>query len=328
MSAPAADMTVPPIPRRVPELWQPRHPVFWLATVLVFVFGALIVISLASAVDEPLAALAAVVLCSAQVVVLWLIVRAMPRFRRQSASLMILAAVWGGVVAPGVAMLAGSGAQELIWTYGLESLSAALSAPVNEDLMRLLGVLAVLTLASRRTLTVMDGAVYGFVVGAGFEVVENLLYALRGESFGETLSVGIMRLLVGFGLHALWTTVAGAGLAYCLSRRQRGLSSRWWVLVPAVLSPMLLHAGWDAPSPSVFPFFKLLLLAVLYAVTIVLFVIAVRWGRRDEFRWYLERIPSAIPLVQLRALPRAQRRVIAAAAVAEERNGVQSALGS
>lgn len=305
--------------RRAPELWQPRHPVFWLAAVLVLVFGALTVVELASAVDEPLAALAAVVLCGAQVVVLWLIVRAMPRFHRQSASLMLLAVVWGGTVAPGVAMLAGPGAQDLLWSFGLESVSASLRAPVNEDLMRLLGVLAVLALASRRTLTVMDGAVYGFIVGAGFEVVENLLYALRGDSFGETMSVGIMRLLVGFGLHALWTTVAGAGLAYCLSRRQQGVSSRWWVLVPAVLAPMLLHAGWDAPSPSVFPFIKLLLLALLYALTIALFLGSVRWGRRDEDRWYLERIPSAIPLVQFRALPRAQRRAIAAAAVAEER---------
>ena len=301
---------------RAPAIWQPRQPVLWVSAVLVLATVVITVISLAGSVGDPMAALAALVLVGVQVVLLGLIVRAMPRFRRQRASLMLLAVLWGVTVVPGVAMIANSTASELLHAYGLENFSASLSAPVNEDLMRLLGVLAVLSLASRRRLTVMDGAVYGFLVGAGFEVLENLLYALRGASFGETISVGVMRLLVGFGLHALWTTAAGAGLAFCLARPQQGLPGRWWVLVPAVLIPMLLHAGWDAPSPSVFPVLKLAMIAALYLASVALFLGAVAWGRRSEYAWYLNGDQSALPLQQFRALPRSQRRQLAKDAVA------------
>ena len=44
-----------------------------------------------------------------------------------------------------------------------------------------------------------------------------------------TLGVGLERTVVGFGLHALWTTVGGAALAYCLARKRLGLSGRWLV---------------------------------------------------------------------------------------------------
>lgn len=302
--------------RRAPEIWQPRHPAFWVVAVLVLVFGASTAVELAAAVSAPSALLAAVLLCGVQAVLLWLIVRAMPRFRRQPRSLMIAAVAWGATVVPGVAIIANTAYSDPLWSFGLETLSASLTAPVNEDALRLLGVFAVLTLAAGRRLTVMDGAVYGFLVGAGFEVVENLLYALRGEDLGSTLSTGVVRLLVGFGLHALWTTAAGAGLAYCLSRRQQGLPGRWWVLIPTTLAPMVLHAGWDAPSLSVFPFLRLLLLVVLYLLTLVLFFGSIAWGRRSEYAWFVETTGSTLSLADFRRLPRAERRRLAGGAVA------------
>lgn len=267
---------------RVPAIWQPSQPVFWLFAVLFFVAGVMMAIEIAVAASEPNSALAALLLVAVQTALLWLIARAMPRRRTQPLSLRLAAFAWGAVIAATVAAHANSSAKEPIDALGLGSFVASITAPVNEDLLRLLGVLLVLTLASARPLTVMDGALYGFLVGAGFEVIENFLYALHGDDFVSTVTTGIQRLLVGFGLHALWTTLAGAALAYCLSRRQAGLSARWWALVPAVLVPMLLHAAWDAPAFSIFAVLQLLSFAVLYLLSLAVFFFGVRWGRRSE----------------------------------------------
>jgi RsiW-degrading membrane proteinase PrsW (M82 family) len=305
-----------PPQRRAPILWQPAQPVFWVTAALILVFGVSMAVEVASGVSAPSALLAAVLLGAVQAVLLWLIVRAMPRFRRQPRSLRIVAVVWGATVVPGVAIIANSAYGDSLWSFGLKSLTAALTAPVNEDAMRLLGVLVVLSLAGVRRITVMDGAVYGFLVGAGFEVLENLLYALRGEDLLGTLSTGVARLVVGFGLHALWTTAAGAGLAYCLSRKQQGVGGRWWVLILMMLAPMLLHAAWDAPGISVLPGVRYLVFGLIYLVTLALFFGAVAWGRRSEYAWYVETGGSAPSRAEFRRLPRAERRSLAAEAVA------------
>lgn len=272
-------------PKRGAIIWQPRQPIFWLFVALLVVGVPYTVFELVMLRSNPQAALAALLLMAVQMVLLVLIVRAMPKLKkRQPVSLRLAALAWGAAVVPTVAMFANTSAGGTLDQLGLTSFGASLSAPINEDLMRVLGVLVVLTLAvtSGRRITVMDGAVYGFIVGAGFEVVENLLYALRGADFGETLSVGVTRLLVGFGLHALWTTVSGAALAYCLSRRQGGLGARWWVLVLGIAIPSLLHALWDAPDFSIFSILKFALLIVGYGLTVLIFLLATRWGRSSD----------------------------------------------
>lgn len=301
-------------------VWQPKQPVFWLFIVLLVVSTVSISIELIASASSPQAAGAALLLVSVQTTLLVLIVRAMPRFGRQPRSLRLVALLWGLSIVPGVAVFANTSAGELIDAVGLGVFGASLSAPINEDLIRFIGVLLVLSLAlaQAKRLTVMDGAVYGFIVGAGFEVVENLLYALRGEDFTATLSVGVTRLLVGFGLHALWTAPAGAALAYCLSRRQQGQPSRWWVIAPALGVPMLLHAAWDTPEFSIVSILKILLLVLLYAISVAVFLFAVRWGRRSEFEWYIGRSGSSLSYEEFKRLPRRERRELAVEAPSAE----------
>lgn len=301
-------------PKR-PAVWQPKQPVFWLFAALLLPCAGLVALQLGLSAKSAPAAGAAIILSAVQITLFALIARAMPRFKRHPWSLRLAALLWGLAIVPAVAMIANSNAGDLYSAVGLGSLEASLSAPVNEDLIRLLGVLLVLSLAQVRPLTVMDGAIYGFIVGAGFEVVENLLYALRGDDFTATLSVGISRLVLGFGLHALWTTVAGAALAYCLMRRQQGLSGRWWALAPAVALPMLLHAGWDAPAFSIIVVLKLVSYVVLYALSVGAFVVATRWGRRSEFAWYVDCGNTPRTLREFARLPRGERRRLAEAAV-------------
>lgn len=297
-----------------PTLWQPKQPkqpVFWLFVVLLVTSAFFMARQLGLGATNASAAGAAIILAVVQMILFVLLVRAMPRFNRQPRSLRLAALLWGLTIVPAIAIIANTRAVDLYSAVGLSSFDASLSAPVNEDLLRLLGVLLVLSLAQTKPLTVMDGAIYGFIVGAGFEIIENLLFALRGADFDATISVGITRFMVGFGLHALWTTLAGAALAYCLMRRQQGISGRWWVLAPAIALPMLLHAGWDAPDFSIIGALKLVLFFVIYVLSVAAFFFAVRWGRRSEFAWYVENGHLPKTLLEFKRLPRSERRSLA-----------------
>ena len=311
--------------RRRPVLWQPHQPVFWLWLVLTVPSTVLLLIDIVRRTDSIAGLAAATVLVGAQGAALWLLIRALPRFRRQPLSLRLAALLWGGTFAIMAAGALNSASSDELDRYGLTTLSASISAPLNEDLLRFLGILVVLVLAYGRRITVMDGALYGFLVGAGFELVENLCYALQSTDVAETLRIGVARLLVGFALHALWSAFSGAVLAYCLSRTQRRLGGRWLLMIPAILAPMLMHAAWDSPPLSVIGAVQLLLYLLLYGITLTLFCCAVAWGRRSEFVWYTETTGWSGGRREFARLPRRERRALAATAIAQERDGADPA---
>lgn len=297
--------------RRPPAIWQPRQPLFWLTAVLVIVCG----VAQTRAVfvgAQPDGALAALIFVGIQAVLLWLILRALPRFPVQPTSIKLVALTWGLFVAALFAAFANRTYISVLPDFGLNSFSASIAAPINEDWLRLLGVYVALVFARRlQSLTVMDGVVYGFIVGCGFELIENLSYALDGEDLSDTLSTGVLRLVFGFGTHALWTTIGGAMLAYCMARKQRGLSGRWLLLIPAVIAPMFFHALWDAPELSISPYFKLALLFVLYVATLVLFFISIAMGRRAEWDWISTTGPySDLTKPVWKTLPQRERKRI------------------
>ncbi len=281
------DMPVSPMKRK-PDLWQPRQPVFWLLLLLA-AFGMVSMILSLVATEAALEVwMVALVAFALQTAVLLWVARILPRVRSQSLSLRLGAFLLGSLGAIGLAANINGEYGGFLPAYGLKNFQAAISAPITEDASRMICVIAILALAvaARGTLSVMDGVVYGFLVGAGFEVFENLLYAMRADALADALQSAVMRMLMGFGLHALWTAVAAGALAYVWSRVLAGQSSRWWVIVPAYLLPMLLHMGWDAPGIYVFPLFKFVEWILLYLLTIGAFVAVVRWGRLDERRRY------------------------------------------
>lgn len=281
------DMPVPQMKRK-PDLWQPRQPVLWLLLVLAAIGTITLIASLVAAqaaLEVWVVALVAVALQTA--VLLW-VARILPRLRSQSLSLQLGAFLLGSLGAIGLAANINSEYGGFLPAYGLKNFQEAIAAPITEDASRMICVIAILALAvaARGTLSVMDGVVYGFLVGAGFEVFENLLFAVRADAFAGALQTALTRMLMGFGLHALWTAVAAGALAYVWARVLAGQPSRWWVIVPAYLLPMLLHMGWDAPGIYVFPLFKFVEWILLYLLTIGAFVAVVRWGRIDERRRY------------------------------------------
>ena len=161
------------------------------------------------------------------------------------------ALVWGATAAAGCALLANQGLTGL-WAKSegvkfASDWSASLSAPLNEELLKLCGVVMVALAAPLAINGPLDGLVYGALTGLGFQAVENVTYGLNAivMSGGTSpdravLNSAILRVgTSGLGSHWTMTAVAGAGAGYLIlhTRRRRLMRESG-------------HAGYPGRRPS------------------------------------------------------------------------------
>ncbi len=115
---------------------------------------------------------------------------------------------------------------------------ALLSAPVTEEVLKALLIVA---LAARLALTyTVDGTAYGFAIGTGFAMAENIDYVVSHPD--RALPIALTRVLSISLLHACVTGLVGtaAGSSQYLSRR----AQRQRVGLSLALA-MLLHAAFN-----------------------------------------------------------------------------------
>lgn len=167
------------------------------------------------------------------------------------------ALAWGAVVAIGLSRIGGPAMHALV-TQGLGEGSewvSAVAAPLVEEPLKALGVVALALIPGARIRTVADGAFYGGMVGLGFQVVEGFLYtartaALAGDSFDTVWSVFLLRAIVaGLWSHAAFTAIAGAGVAYFFTSAT-SLARRCLVMGGVLGVAMAVHGFLNSPLIS------------------------------------------------------------------------------
>ncbi|MBB0968267.1 PrsW family intramembrane metalloprotease [Dietzia aerolata] len=209
-----------------------------------------------------------------------------------SAIALVAAAVQAGLLCVVARLSLPAGAvtrDEIIWmvlwgAFGATGLAGVLNglgpgaviAPFAEELIKLAAVIAVLVIGVR---TPLRGLALGFTAGAGFEVFENLQYAISPDDGGlgvaQELTTIASRMLVGFGFHAFTVAVTGAVAGYVLCRFNTLLRYEFAV---AVLGAVVIHAVWDlAPSLESIGY---VLMVIDYVLLVALFVVTVRRVRR------------------------------------------------
>ncbi len=135
----------------------------------------------------------------------------------------------------------------------------SLIAPFFEELLKGL-VLAFVFLFSRRHFNgIVDGIVYATTVSLGFAASENALYLFRSFNAGglaPTIDLFIVRVLLGAGTHAVFTSAFGLGLA--ASRNSRNVLIRFFAPLLGLGISMVLHSVHNtmvnAPFAEVYPF--------------------------------------------------------------------------
>lgn len=251
-------------------LWQPRMPAFWLFVVAVGI-GVLyfLIEQLLAVFISPGGWLLSWLLLLLYVVPVVLLLRWLDLYEREPRSMQIAAFLWGALVA---AFFAGFG--NTFWGVVVARLggaefagewSAALTAPVVEEIYKYLGLVVLYLIARLEFDDLIDGFVYGALIGLGFAVVEDVFYFMF--NFGGDIPAvinGFYIRVIASGLygHVTFTGIAGIGFAYFVTHRlDASLAKRLFVAGGLLLLAMAAHFVWNSPflydlTPILYGLFK------------------------------------------------------------------------
>jgi RsiW-degrading membrane proteinase PrsW (M82 family) len=186
------------------------------------------------------------------------------RYEKEPLPMLLVAFLWGAVpailLALGLELAAGVPLEQLALDGTTRRLAeAGLLAPIFEEGVKAILLIILFLFSWREFDNVLDGIIYGALVGLGFAFVENVLYLLssaydgipEGGSPDLDSMVQLWLLRAGlFGLnHSVFTAFTGAGLGYA-----RSLKRGWQrVAVPflGLSAAVVLHSVHNSLITSV-----------------------------------------------------------------------------
>src|SRR5271157_3882185 len=148
---------------------QPRQPAFWLYLALLGIGGYLFVDEQSVFSQLPTALTLAWGLVLLYAVPVFLIVYRLDLFEREPKLMLAAALVWGGVIAASLAGYANDAWLSVLGKVAPADFTAdwgaAVVAPVTEEILKLTGVVVLFLIAPAEFDGVMDGFVYGAMIG-------------------------------------------------------------------------------------------------------------------------------------------------------------------
>lgn len=170
------------------------------------------------------------------------------RYEKEPWGLLSAAFLWGAIPAIVLSLL-----MEVIFDVPIsalveaglphEVLGSSAVAPLVEEGVKALALLGLALFFQREWDSVLDGIIYGGLVGFGFAMTENVLYFIGGlvEEGWSGWGLVVFLRVVPFGLnHAFFTGITGAALAFGLLARR--LWQRWGVPLAGLGLAMGFHA--------------------------------------------------------------------------------------
>lgn len=271
--------------------------VFWVAIGLT-IYGVVFMgrqFATAFGQDAAAAAAAAAIWVAFLAVVLVILSR-LQLFERRPWISIAAALVWGGFVACSAA-ISSNGAIEGIITDATDPLFSetwgdSIAAPLSEETLKALGVLALVLLPRGGVHSTLDGLFYGLLVGLGFQVVEDFQYSANAATaagdVGAVFQTFVMRgIVVGLFSHAVFTAMTGAGIGYAATRTDLPWARRIGVAVGLFVVAVAFHALWDSPLGADLGQYAILAMLAKGLPALILVLLLVRWARRDERRAFM-----------------------------------------
>lgn len=139
------------------------------------------------------------------------------RWEREPIPLLIAAFGWGSIPSVVFAVVAQvvlgmpNGAEEV--SLSAELFQASIVAPFTEEIVKGFGLLLIFLIFRNEIDSVLDGLIYGSMIGFGFAAVENVLYFAGETHVGGLLGLVFLRAVIFGMLHALFTGLTGVGFA-------------------------------------------------------------------------------------------------------------------
>lgn len=281
---------------------QRHQPAFWLFIVVLVITGLdflgqqLTMISAA-----PAAWFVTVLLLIPYAIPVIAIIYLLDLYEREPVSILVAALLWGGIAATTLAMYTNTPLMEVIYKITgdaafTQDWSAALTAPFVEELFKGLAVVLLVAIARHELDDVLDGFVWGAMVGVGFLLVEDVLYFVR--AFAETGSMGtivemFMIRILGAGpySHFLYSGLVGMGIAFYVVRTDRTKGIRILAAVGLIAAGVGAHFFWNSPLLSGILgegglFSWLAYFTVKGLPALIGLILIVRLARQRERRWF------------------------------------------
>lgn len=188
------------------------------------------------------ALIAAILPTSFYVLLIWWL----DRYEREPVMLLATSFLWGAIPAILIALvveLAMAVPLGLLLQPGhANTVGAVLVSPVVEELAKALALVGLVLLFRPEIDDLLDGIVYGALIGAGFAMTENFFYFISVglESGWSGLAATVLLRSVVFGLsHALFTGITGVGVALAVQSPRPGW--RWLAAPAALLLAVFIH---------------------------------------------------------------------------------------
>jgi len=222
------------------------------------------------------------------------------RYEREPGWLLFTVFVWGAVPAVLLSLVI-----ELVFqgpaSIGIVGMANDLwqmvvISPVVEEVIKGLALLGLFYFSRSEIDGVLDGIVYGALIGVGFGMTENFLYLVNAalDGWGALFDLALIRSLL-FGLnHAFYTAITGAALGYAVwqpTRMRRAVTA----LVGLALS-IIVHMVHNL-SVALAPMYPVLLLLsfLLSWGGILLLGVIIVLAQRQEQHWISVYLADEVP---------------------------------
>lgn len=210
------------------------------------------------------------------------------RYEKEPFHLLAVTFIWGALPALGLALVAelalGNAAALL---FG-PSTQTTILAPLVEEPLKAFVLIGIFVFARREFNGVLDGVIYGALVGFGFAMSENILYLISyGDQF---VSIWLLR-TIAFGFnHAFFTSIVGIALGLVRYERRRWVG---YVATPIALAlAILLHALHNASAQLGFVGLGLAWIVDNGGVIVVLATVVL--SQRQEHHWIMSELGDEV----------------------------------
>lgn len=241
------------------SFWQRRQPAFWLFVTTLVLTGFLAVgQQLEMLQAAPGAWFITLLLLLPYAIPVILVIYLLDLYEREPLSILAAGLLWGGIAATTFSIYTNTPLAELIFkvtadpTFTAEW-SAALTAPFVEEGFKGIGVILLVSLARAEMDDVLDGFIWGAMVGLGFLLVENVIYFMRafvetGGSYAGLIQMFMIRVLgAGPYSHFLYTGLIGMGVAFYTTRGDVPWGRRLGIGVALCAAGVGAHFFWNSP---------------------------------------------------------------------------------
>ena len=224
-------------------------------------------------------------------------------YEREPLSIMVAGFLWGGIAATTLSMYTNTPLDEVIFKITgsadfTQAWGAALTAPFVEEGFKALGVILLVAIAREEFDDILDGFVWGAMVGIGFLLVEDVFYFVRafvndGGNWGSIIQMFMIRILgAGPYSHFLYTGLVGMGIAYYQTRTDVSPGRRLMMGLLYAAAGVGAHFFWNSPLLGfVFDFVPGIIgLAVFMTLKglpmLIGLIVVLKLARNRERRWF------------------------------------------